>query len=88
METILECVTKERIVFHFNKASLQDKTIPMWTIKHKGNTYYVDHVESEIGFSTKETPDNSHTQGSILFRGGINIFKEDGKVIADIWDAR
>jgi hypothetical protein len=41
---------------------LQDSKIPMWTIKHKGNTYYVNHLDVEpgVGFSTKETPDNSH----------------------------
>lgn len=58
---------KERIVFHFNKAHLKDPSIPMWVLKHKGKTYYVDHVDFEegIGFSTKETPDNPHTKGRL-----------------------
>ncbi len=75
---IFESTEKDRIVFHFNKASLQDKTIPMWTIKHKGHSHYVSHVESSIGMSTKETPDNEHTQGSIMFRGKLKIEDNDG----------
>lgn len=57
------------LVFHFNKAHLSDNTIPMWIIKCKGNTYYLNHVEFEnVTFSTKETPDNSHTKGSLKFK--------------------
>lgn len=56
------------MVFHFNKGHLADPSIPMWVLKTGGETYYVHHVESTIGFSTKETPDNPHTKGSIRFR--------------------
>lgn len=54
---------------------LQDTSIPMWVIKAKGDTHYVNHVdvESGIGFSTKETPDNIHTKGSLKFRGKLQI---------------
>jgi len=47
----------------------------MWILKHKGTTYYVNHVEvsSGIGFSTKETPDNNHTKGSIKIKGKLQI---------------
>ena len=69
---------RDRIVFHFNKASLKDKSIPMWTLKSKGQTHYVHHVDSKIGFVTKETPDNEHTQGSIQFRGKLIIQELDG----------
>lgn len=40
----------------------------MWVVKAKGKTYYVNHFTSEIPFSTKETPDNNHTKGSIKFK--------------------
>lgn len=40
----------------------------MWVIKTHGETFYVDHVEADMPFSTKETPDNSHTKGSIKFK--------------------
>jgi hypothetical protein len=53
---------------------LQDSTIPMWTLKHKGQTYYIHHMESLIGFSTKETPDNERTKGSLKFKGKLKIF--------------
>lgn len=73
-----------RIVFHFNKAHNQDANIPMWVIKHKGKSYYVHHVDSEVGFSTKETPDNDHTKGSIMFRGALKIEEENGVITAKI----
>ena len=70
------------IVFHFNKMHLQDPSIPMWVIKAKGETHYVNHVEfSEgIGFSTKETPDNPHTKGSIKIKGRLKIENEEAMV--------
>ena len=40
----------------------------MWVIKTHGETFYVNHVESDMPWSTKETPDNSHTKGSIKFK--------------------
>lgn len=52
-------------MFHFNKKHLEDQTIPMWVLKFHGETYYVNHVECNVPWSTKETPDNSHTKGSI-----------------------
>jgi len=63
----------ERIIFHFNKAHNQDQTIPQWIVKHKGQTYYVNHLDSEVGFKTKETPDNDHTKGSLQFKGKLLI---------------
>jgi hypothetical protein len=66
---------RSEIIMHFNKMHLQDPSIPMWVIKVKGNTYYVDHVDVEpsVGFSTKETPSNSHTKGSLKFKGKLEI---------------
>ncbi len=73
MDTTFEDQTIQRIIFHFNKAFLSNPEVPMWTVKHKGITYYVNHLDSSIGFSTKETPDNEHTKGSIMFRGKLKI---------------
>ena len=53
------------VVFHYNKKHLEDQTIPMWVLKFHGETLYVNHVDCSIPWSTKETPDNSHTKGSI-----------------------
>jgi hypothetical protein len=40
----------------------------MWVVKAKGQTFYVNHVISEVGWSTKETPDNPHTKGAIKIK--------------------
>jgi hypothetical protein len=56
------------ICFHFNKKHLEDPTVPMWAIKSHGVTFYVNHVSAEIPWSTKETPDNTHTKGSLKFK--------------------
>jgi len=37
----------------------------MWKIAFHGETYYVNHVECNVPWSTKETSDNPHTKGSI-----------------------
>ena len=53
------------MVFHFNKKHLEDPEIPMWVLKCKGMTHYVNHVECNVPWSTKETPLNPSTKGSI-----------------------
>jgi hypothetical protein len=40
----------------------------MWVIKAKGQTYYVNHVDANCPWSTKETPDNPATKGSLKFK--------------------
>jgi hypothetical protein len=37
----------------------------MWVLKFHGETYYVNHVECNVPWSTKETPMSNHTKGSI-----------------------
>lgn len=54
----------------------------MWVVKCKGETYYVDHLDSKVGFSTKETPKNEHTKGSLQFKGSLSIYKENNQTIA------
>lgn len=55
-------------MFHFNKKHLEDPTVPMWVIKTHGVTFYVNHVSADIAWTTKETPDNTHTKGAIKFK--------------------
>lgn len=55
-------------MFHFNKGHLADETIPMWVIKTHGVTMYVNHVTADMPWSTKETPGNEKTKGSIKFK--------------------
>lgn len=67
------------VVFHFNKKHLEDNTIPMWVVKTKGNTYYVNHVSCSLPWSTKETPDNSHTKGSIKIKKCLLTISDDNE---------
>jgi hypothetical protein len=67
---------------------LSDPTIPMWVIKVKGETYYVDHVEfyfEKSTFSTKETPNNPSTKGSLKFKGQVYFHDKDGDKWATIY---
>ena len=40
----------------------------MWVLKTHGETFYVEHVDANMPWSTKETTDNPHTKGSIKFK--------------------
>lgn len=83
---MLNLTDRNEIIFHFNKKHLQDPSIPMWTLKTRGETYYINHLTSEIGFSTKETPDNPMTKGSIKFKGRLELTtNESGEIHAKIY---
>lgn len=57
----------------------------MWVIKARGETYYVDHVDCEVPWSTKETPDNSHTKGSIKVKQClVTIYKDNTARISEL----
>jgi hypothetical protein len=85
MKILIEDNDVNRIVFHYNKKHNEDTSIPTWVIKHKGNTYYVNHLDSKVGFSTKETPDNDHTKGALQFKGKLQIVEEEnGTTTANI----
>lgn len=75
MSQILELACKD-VVFHFNKKHLEDEDIPMWVLKTQGESYYVNHVSCEIPWTTKETPDNSHTKGSIKIKDCLLVIDE------------
>ncbi len=78
---------KCEIIFHFNKKHLENPTIPMWVVKCRGDTYYVHHVDVSpgVGFSTKETPDNPHTKGSIKFKANLEIEENNNIITAKIF---
>lgn len=71
-------------MFHYNKKHNEDNKIPQWVVKVKGQTFYVHHMDSTVGFSTKETPDNPHTKGSLQFKGLLKITEENGIILATI----
>ena len=55
----------------------------MWIIMAKGKTYYVNHVEANIPWTTKETPLNVRTKGALKFRSAL-LRLEDGSAKVDI----
>jgi len=55
----------------------------MWILMAKGKTYYVDHVEANIPWTTKETPFNVRTKGAIKFKNAL-LRLEDGSASIDI----
>lgn len=72
----IELACKEA-VFHFNKKHLEDSTVPMWIVMAKGETYYVEHVDANIPWTTKETPDNVRTKGALKFKECLLTIGED-----------
>lgn len=73
------------VVFAFNKKHLEDPTIPMWKLSAKGNTYYVEHVSCDLPWTTKETPDNVHTKGSIKVKKCLlTIDNENGALLTQL----
>jgi len=83
-DIILPSTFDRNIIFHFNKMHLQDSNVPMWVVKIKGQTYYTHHLESKIGFSTKENINSEHTKGSLKFKGHIEIRKNNNQITAII----
>ena len=83
MNSQIELACKE-MVFHFNKKHLEDPNIPMWVVKAKGQTYYVNHFTSLIPFSTKETPDNSHTKGAIKIKECLLTIDSENNATASV----
>ena len=49
----------------------------MWVLKTRGETYYVSHVDCSVPWSTKETPNNSHTKGSIKVKNVLLVIDAD-----------
>ncbi len=78
---------RSEIILHFNKKHLEDSNVPMWVIKTKGESYYVNHVDvaSGLGFTTKETPNNEKTKGSLKIMGKLTITTSNGEIIANIF---
>ena len=62
---------------------MEDPTIPMWVLKTHGESFYVHHVDSTIPWSTKETPDNPHTKGSLKFKRCLLSIDDDNNAKID-----
>jgi hypothetical protein len=78
----LEIEESRNIDFHFNKISIEFPFMPMWTLKAKGKSYYLNHIDCEVPWTTRETPDNPSTKGSLrIKRGRISISEEGNATI-------
>lgn len=53
----------------------------MWVLKAKGQTFYVDHVDCTVPWSTKETPDNPATKGAIKIKNATLVIDENNCAI-------
>jgi hypothetical protein len=49
----------------------------MWVLKTHGETYYVHHMDCQMPWSTKETPDNPHTKGSLKIKDCLLTIDSD-----------
>lgn len=49
----------------------------MWVLKSHGVTFYVNHVDAQVPWSTKETSNNPHTKGSLKFKNCKLIIDDD-----------
>lgn len=74
----LEISDARNIDFHFNKISLEFPFMPMWTLKAKGKSYYINHIDCVAPWTTRETPDNPTTKGSLRIRKGNITINEEG----------
>jgi len=76
-------VEGKNIDFHFNKKSMEFDFIPMWVVKARGKTFYVNHMDCQAGFTTRETPEHPSTKGSLrVKRGTLTIDAEGNAVIS------
>lgn len=66
------------IDFHFNKISIEFPFMPMWTLKAKGKSYYINHIDCSSPWTTRETPDHPSTKGSLRIRKGTIRIDADG----------
>lgn len=73
----------KEVIFHFNKKHLEDPSIPPWVLKTKGQTYYINSLECDKPWSTKQTPDNPHTKGAIRIKNCRLRINENSEAFID-----
>lgn len=53
----------------------------MWVLKTNGKTFYIHHLDADCQWSTKETPDNEKTKGSLKFKNVHLSITDDGQAV-------
>lgn len=56
----------QRVDFHFNRGHNEFPFLPMWVIRAKGKSYYVNEVEASVPWTTKAR-ENGSTKGVMRF---------------------
>lgn len=74
----IDIVTKA-VDVHFNRISNEFSFMPMWTIRAKGKSYYVSHVDITCPFSTRET--DGSTRGMLRFKNCRLVIDPSGNAI-------
>jgi hypothetical protein len=57
----------DRLDLYYNRAHNEFDVIPRWVIKTKGKSFYVDHIDATVPWSTREL-ESGPTRGMIRFR--------------------
>lgn len=71
-------IEKCRVVdIHFNKKSLEIPSIPMWVVKTRGKTYYVNHINCQLPWNTMEKAEGA-TRGLIRVSGCSLLIDKEG----------
>lgn len=72
-------VLAKTVDVHFNRISNEFSFMPMWTIRAKGKSYYVHHVDISCPFSTRET--DGSTRGMLRFKNCKLVIDPSGNAI-------
>lgn len=72
-------VSAKTVDVHFNRISNEFSFMPMWTIRAKGKSYYVHHVDISCPFSTRET--DGSTRGMLRFKNCNLVIDPSGNAI-------
>jgi len=80
----LEIENVRNMDFHFNKKHLEfPDIVPMWIVKAKGQSFYVNHVDCNTPWTTREQPDNPSTKGAIRIRRGTLRIDAQANAVID-----
>ncbi len=66
----------KRVDFSYNRGHNEFPFLPRWIVKMKGKTYYVDHIDSKVGFNTRELEEGS-TRGMLRFNNCLISISAD-----------
>lgn len=69
-------IEAKRVDFSYNRGHNEFAFLPRWIVKAKGQTFYVDHIDSKVGFNTRELDEGS-TRGMLRFNRCVVHISEE-----------